>query len=205
MSTYRIYSNEKRVATGKEWNKRFLQVYPEKKEYRSQAEWNSFWAEKLRMSIRQEEVKVAQPQVKPQVKPQEKRDEGWTYVRQLHFTAPAGTYYVGDLCYALHSDIYDNVFGGEAYERGLYSKGNSFFLVDGTSCGDGEYEDDHGRKYLVDAGIIGICSQDLIDRKNPSVRGGQMITFKNPFQILFKEGKFSFHDFTNGDGLTILT
>ena len=194
MSTYRIYSNEKRVATGKEWNKRFLQVYPEKKEFRSLSEWDHYWSDKFRISIRQEEVK-----------PQEKRDEGWTYVRQLHFTAPAGTYYVGDLCYALYEDIYDNVFGGEVYERGLYSKGNSFFLVDNTSYGDGEYEDDHGRKYLVDAGIIGICSQDLIDRKNPSVRGGQMITFKNPFQILFKEGKFSFHDFTNGDGLTILT
>jgi hypothetical protein len=111
---------------------------------------------------------------------------------------------VGDLCYALQDDVYENVFGGENYSGGLYQKGSSFFLVDRTYAGDGEYVDSSGREYLVDAGIIGICSWDLVNEKNHSIHGGQVMTFTHHTHCLFKDGIFNFDDF-HENGFTIRT
>lgn len=212
MSTYRIYtdySEGKRISTGKDWKDKFLQVYPWVEEFSSYDHWRAFWTKKLAVKIHTEATwPGAQPRVR-QLENQKK--DAWTYKKDLWFTAPAGTYYVGDLCYALEDNVYDNVFGGEVYAGGLYQKGDSFFLVDNTSAGDGTYTDDTGRKYLVDAGIIGICSYDLIDEKkmrkneNNTIHGGQIITFKNPFHINFSDGKFNFHDFKRNEGFTIRT
>jgi hypothetical protein len=65
-------------------------------------------------------------------------------------------------------------------------------MVDGTSYGDGDYKGSDGHHYLVDAGIIGICSADLIDPKNPSVSGGKIHTFSEPVEIRFNNGVFYF-------------
>lgn len=118
--------------------------------------------------------------------------KGWAYRKELTFTAPAGTYYIGDLCYALYDTIYDNIFGGCDYRSGFYSKGSSFFMVDNTAYGDGDYKGSDDYHYLVDAGIIGICSADLIDPENPSVRGGKIHTFAEPVEVRFKGGVFYF-------------
>lgn len=116
----------------------------------------------------------------------------WSFRKELTYTAPAGTYYIGDLCYALYENIYDNVYGGRGYESGFYSKGPSFFMVDGTAYGDGDYEGSDGYHYMVDAGIIGICSADLIDPNNRPVSGGKIHTFTEPVTIRFKGGMFYF-------------
>lgn len=118
--------------------------------------------------------------------------KGWSYRHELTYTAPPGTYYIGDLCYALYEIIYDNVFGGHGYDAGFYSKGKSFFMVDGTAYGDGDYLGSDNNHYLVDAGIIGICSEDLIDPNNRSVNGGKIHTFNQPVVIRFRGGVFHF-------------
>ena len=197
MPTVRAYLGNKRMATGKEWKGKFLQVYPSKKEFASQTEWYEAWRKTLSDSIHFEVEKV--PTVAP-VPTTPLRSEtsnpistaGWTYTPQLTYTAPPGRYYIGDLCYALHDDIYDRVFGGECYERGLYSKGSSFFLVDGTAYGDGQYMGTDGYPYAVDAGIIGICSADLIDSKNTSICGGMIHSFDAPVNMTFNNGIFRF-------------
>lgn len=111
--------------------------------------------------------------------------------RDFTFTVPAGTYYIGDLCYALSDDIYDNVFGGTCYESGVYEeKGtNRVFALSATAYGDGEYPSSDGKKFSVDAGIIGICSASLMEK---SGRGGHIYTFETPVECHFKMGRFTF-------------
>ena len=181
MTTLRIYSNEKRVATGKPWKNLFLQVYPVLKEFKSIEEWQQSWDGTS--------MKYSTPAMK---EPKATLGSKWAYTKEFSFTAPAGAYYIGDLCYAFNEDFYDNVFGDTGYSGGLYKKDHSFFLVDGTSAGDGTYSDTYGREFLVDAGIIGICSKDLIDHESPSLGGGHIHIFKEPVKCIFKDGLFRF-------------
>lgn len=74
-------------------------------------------------------------------------------------------FYIGDICYALNSKVYDEVWGGCGYMDGIHEvpgTGRSF-AVAGTAYGDGTYEDDHGRDYGVDAGVIGIVPGELAE------------------------------------------
>lgn len=221
MATTRVYCNGKRMSTAKPWNGKFLQVYPSLTIFEAESEWRTYWTDEFQRSIRFEvqmnlpkslpEVFVAgqsriQPPLPPSPpaptsSPSEPSTKGWSYRRELTYTAPPGKYYIGDLCYALYDPIYERVFGGRAYENGFYSKDNSFFMVAGTAYGDGDYQGTDGYHYLVDAGIIGICSADLIDPKNPSWKsGGKIHTFKEPVEVRFKDGIFRF-----SSGYTLLT
>jgi hypothetical protein len=132
---------------------------------------------------------------------------------------PAGTYYIGDLCYPLgDSWIYRKAWGETSYETPSFFRSElGCVVVDGTAYGDGSYEDNNGKTYLVDAGVISIVSIELIEnhRKylveehnkmihNPSgklitptaltinniVKGGHVFTFKNDVYINFSRGVF---------------
>ncbi len=203
MATIRIYFQNKRVATGKEWKNKFLQVYPVVKEFDNRIEWGIAWQGVLDDSIKmifddEHPAPVAAPSPpplppSPSPSPQPSTKD-WSYRNELTFTAPAGKYYIGDLCYALYENIYDNVFGGRSYESGIYTRGSSFFMVDNTAYGDGDYEGSDGYHYLVDAGIIGICSEDMIDPNNSSWKsGGKIHTFDRPVEIRFNRGVFYFN------------
>lgn len=93
------------------------------------------------------------------------------------WTFPAGKYYIGDLCYVIGGEDYDNTVGDGA--DGFYTNGKHVIGYFGTAYGDGFYEDTHGRKYGVDAGIIGIAPVALIDEKEGGLGG--IITFENEF------------------------
>ncbi len=206
MSASRAYCNGKRMSTARAWKGKFLQVYPCLATFQTEDEWRSYWSQEFQKSIRFEPVKntvvtglgqsssssAAAVPLPPSPSPQPST-KGWSYREELTYTAPPGKYYIGDLCYALFESIYDNVFGGRGYDSGFYRKDNSFFMVDSTAYGDGDYEGTDGYHYLVDAGIIGICSADLIDPNNPSWKsGGKVHTFKEPVEIRFKGGIFHF-------------
>ena len=113
----------------------------------------------------------------------------WNYNNTYEFVVPKGTYYVGDLCYALEDDIYHDVFGQKGYASGLYQHEEDFFLVSGTAFGDGEYVDTLGRTYAVDAGILGICPIALAKK---GTDGGQVIEFDGDTECYFRGGMFSF-------------
>jgi hypothetical protein len=104
-----------------------------------------------------------------------------------------GTYYIGDLCYVMHGEwdefcaltiVGDKVLDGE------------FNLADGrrfatftTKWGDGNYFDQNGKSYDVDAGLIGCIRLEDIDMSNPdnSLIGGNTVEFVQPFST-FKAG-----------------
>jgi hypothetical protein len=123
----------------------------------------------------------------------------WNFERVKKFTAPAGTYYIGDICYFLKDELYDGVFGGKGYESGLYTRKSdgAFFMVDNTSWGDGCYIGSDRFEYGVDAGIIGIVSRSLGPEKDQDMYGGKFHTFRDPVEIKFGDGVFRFKSHWN--------
>jgi hypothetical protein len=184
--TVRFCVNNKRVATAVYTKKGdFLQVYPEKKVFPSEKAWQTHWESVSRLTFT-----VKDDETKPKLR--RIQEEDWTHENTLKFTAPAGEYYIGDLCYVLGEDVYETIFGGlGGYDSGLYKEKGSekFFLVDNTAHGDGLYYATDGKEFGVDAGIIGICPKSVC-KKNDG--GGQFYTFEDPVRCKFGGGKFEF-------------
>ena len=95
-------------------------------------------------------------------------------------SAPAPVdYWVGDLCYVLH-DVWDEVcdlvpFDNSEHEFEL-ADGRKFILFS-TAYGDGEYTDQNGNRYGVDAGVIGAIKLADIRDPKPWLEGGKLHTF----------------------------
>lgn len=191
----RLYINDNRISTAVKTKKgSILQVYPAKAAFADEVAWQNYWADAMKPKITlrfgsQEERSAPAPAPKPKAASLD--DWNFTNRRNPTFAVPAGTYYIGDLCYALSDDIYDNIFGGTGYEPGVYEeKGTGrIFGLARTAYGDGEYPASDGNKFAVDAGIIGICPQSLMSKRG---RGGHFYTFDTPLQCSFKNGRFSF-------------
>jgi len=105
------------------------------------------------------------------------------------YSLPAGTYYIGDICYVLDDIIYDHTFGGHGYESGMYQSDLGQFLVSNTYAGDGCYRGSDGFDYAVDAGIIGIVSESLVHTKTTF---GRMCTFPKAVTVRMYDGIFEF-------------
>lgn len=120
---------------------------------------------------------------------------------------PAGSYYVGDLCY-LFGDKTDDIY--QEYVCGVISNdGQAVDIKAGrrkefsafygsTFYGDGEYCDSQGNKYSVDAGILGVVqllSADFIaEAKKIEAEGNaKIIEFKKDFRVdRDEDGTFTF-------------
>lgn len=193
--TARFYANDTRISTAVYTrNGIFLQVYPTKQTFKSADEWRDFW-QKSSNVLTYVKITPSPPPKERTVKekkPKKVNSKDWVMRTTTKFTAPAGRYYIGDLCYALSDDVYDKIFGLYDYESGLYSHNNGkhFFLVDGTAFGDGCYPGSDGKEFSVDAGIIGICSAALAEKDG---NGGHFYTFDSDVRCSFKNGRFTFN------------
>ena len=80
----------------------------------------------------------------------------------------AGEYWVGDPCYVLSDDIYDNIWGKKYnYRDGLIDCGNGLsFDVHRTAWGDGCYEGSNGFYYGVDSGTLAVIPKELVAKKD---------------------------------------
>lgn len=102
---------------------------------------------------------------------------------------PAGSYWVGDPCYAFDdSDLWMALLESARYEeRDLLearARGQRF-TASGTAFGDGTYEDREGRSYPVDAGLIGVVpARPGCD--TPS--GMHLIEFPEEFTVSYDDG-----------------
>ena len=72
----------------------------------------------------------------------------------------AGKYYVGDLCYVMTDDEWDEVCsltikGNQCLQGEFNLKDGRRFAMYNTAWGDGVYRDQFKRDYSVDAGSIG--------------------------------------------------
>jgi hypothetical protein len=93
-------------------------------------------------------------------------------------TLPAGSYYVGDICYVLDDD--EIVTDAD----GFYTDGAHMFGTFLTAHGDGFFSDNKGHGYGVDAGNISIVPLEMIDEEHKkSLDLGHVFTFANEFQF----------------------
>lgn len=111
-----------------------------------------------------------------------------------------GTYYVGDLCYVMHpqwEEVCNLTFasGSNYVLDGEFNLANGVrFSLHSTAYGDGTYQDQKGRDYPVDAGLIGcIRVEDVVDPE-AWLAGVQTVVFTQPFELQYDGGVISFVD-----------
>lgn len=127
-------------------------------------------------------------------------ETAWKYTETLTYTAPPGSYYIGDLCSSLDEDLTTHLLTKFKLKDGLYQRDGSstdFIFVHKTKWGDGCYDGSDGREFPVDSGTIGIAPVSLCTDGFHV----QRYTFDAPVTCTADEdGKFSF---ASGD--TVLT
>jgi hypothetical protein len=141
----------------------------------------------------------------------------WSYFDTDCVTLSAGTYYIGDVCYALgDAEEYEYVYGAqvdkkkESYDDGLYSAGDDkFFFVGRTYDGDGSFKGMGRREFLVDAGNIGIIPKAFCCKKaftkDGGIHGGHFFDFAGPVKCKFAGGVFNFESVYDGRSYKINT
>ncbi len=109
---------------------------------------------------------------------------------------PAGKYYIGDLCYAIADDGWDDFCKLTITDDGNVLDGyfkwkTKFLWTHGTAYGDGCFLDQKGHEYSVDAGLIGVLPFDLIDKHEYDLNDlGNIVTFAHPFTCDYDDGIF---------------
>lgn len=94
----------------------------------------------------------------------------------------AGTYYVGDPCYVFsydREDGWDKLLLDTNFFKDIPPHLEGKIWAAGTKWGDGCYEDQHGWQYPVDAGLIGVVHESLLQEYRS--RDGRMVEFKEDF------------------------
>ena len=104
-------------------------------------------------------------------------------------TMPAGKYYVGDLCYVMDSDEWQQVCSiiikdNQCLDGEFELSDGRWFAIYGTAYCDGEYYDQYGHTYSVDAGSIGcILMSDIRANKYDNLLDlGAILEFAEPFE-----------------------
>jgi hypothetical protein len=112
---------------------------------------------------------------------------------------PAGKYYVGDLCYVMDNDEWSQVCSliiqGEKLLDGEFELPDGRrFAIYSTHWGDGEYYDQYGHTYSVDAGSIGcILMSDIRANKYDNLLDlGAILEFIEPFETGSQGGQLQF-------------
>ena len=100
----------------------------------------------------------------------------------------AGKYYVGDLCYVMDDDEWEQVCArtiqGSKFADGEFELNDGRkFAIYGTSWGDGGYHDYYGNEYSVDSGSIGcIKVEDIkVEKYDDIERLGAIVEFETDF------------------------
>ncbi len=110
---------------------------------------------------------------------------------------PAGTYYIGDLCYVMH-DVWDEVCKRTTQHNlcleGSFTLNNGKkFAVLSTAYGDGEYYDNEYGVYSVDSGTIGcIKVTDINIEEMDNLHLGRIVRFGTDFDVINDCGKLVF-------------
>lgn len=78
-------------------------------------------------------------------------------------------FYIGDVCYVLGDETYYGVWQDKyEFSDGKIETDEGTFAVASTAYGDGEYRDNAGYSYPVDAGVIGCVPLELVKKEEIS-------------------------------------
>ena len=100
---------------------------------------------------------------------------------------PEGRYYIGDLCYVMSDEEWDEVCSitikdNKCIEGEFNLKDGRRFALYGTAWGDGLYNDQYGHSYAVDSGTIGcILESDIKENIDDILQLGALIDMNTPF------------------------
>lgn len=121
----------------------------------------------------------------------------------MEHTFSAGRYYIGDPCYVIEDENWDNVlketgcFGYEPFsgiDENYYHLNGKVCWAHSTAWGDGTYFDNKGEEYWVDAGLLGVIPAEALEG-DLEFRGGYGFTnFDKPFTVEYDEGTFKIGD-----------
>ena len=115
-----------------------------------------------------------------------------------------GTYLVGDLCYVMHpqwKEVCNLMFatGDNSVLDGEFNLANGVrFALHSTAYGDGTYQDQEGRDYPVDAGLIGCIRVEDVYDPEWYLEGMNTVVFDKQFELVYNDGIISFV-YANGD------
>ena len=106
----------------------------------------------------------------------------------------AKKYWVGDLCYVMHPEWDEfcelTISGHDCSDGTFVLQDGRKFAFKSTAHGDGEYHDQHGKAYPVDAGIIGVIAvEDIRDPEaitGPNIGLGNIYAF-DQFPDVFRD------------------
>jgi hypothetical protein len=114
-------------------------------------------------------------------------------------TMPAGKYYIGDLCYVMDTEEWRELCNIIIKEPRILDgefelPDGRKFAIYGTAHGDGEYYDQYGHTYSVDAGSIGcILMSDIRANKYDNLLDlGAVQEFAEPFETGSQGGQLQF-------------
>ena len=117
--------------------------------------------------------------------------------------------YVGDPCYVVYDDVYDDIWGDKYdYGNGVIKSPKGDFVVHGTYFGDGCYG--FGYRFPVDSGTIAIVPGELIDENKVAQYDGGIDSLGHFFNtsnwaaMSYREGTFKI-DLNNKDSFLIDT
>lgn len=107
---------------------------------------------------------------------------------------PKGTYYLGDPCYSVPDELWDELLQDSDYfnkPSGTVA-GHTVYAF-GTKYGDGVYQDKRGREYPVDAGLIGLVPEALATKEMPlDLDFAHLIRFDHPTICSDNDGVLKF-------------
>jgi len=113
---------------------------------------------------------------------------------------PAGKYYIGDLCYVMTDDEWREICaiiikGNQCLDGEFELPDGRRFAIYSTAWGDGEYYDQYGHTYSVDAGSIGCVRLDdikYVDNFDQFLDLGAILEFAEPFVTGSQGGQLEF-------------
>lgn len=104
---------------------------------------------------------------------------------------PAGNYYIGDLCYVMHNEwdeVCELLFAGRTdhgCNQGVFTlKDGRKFAIFNTAYGDGVYQDQYNRDYMVDSGSIGCFRVEDIEYNDQNNKAlSHVFDFTQEFEV----------------------
>ena len=123
-------------------------------------------------------------------------------IRNVEVEVPAGTYILGDPCYAVPDGDWDELLQSCNFFKnpiGYIKDGMQQFpvLAFSTRWGDGCYEGTDGCLYPVDAGLIGLVPVELVGTESLRSDLCTVVTFTKPVKCSTDgEGKLRFGSIT---------
>ena len=115
------------------------------------------------------------------------------------YIVPAGTYWLGDPCYSVPRDLWDEWLHSAVLENNMNvlrhpSEVWPIALGIATEFGDGSYKDNYSRLLCVDSGLIGLVEEAWVPNLQDEVGTRYKVTFDNPVECYSRDGVITIGD-----------